>query len=882
VASALIEAANAGRTVLVPNTEFAAALFDAIERAHRDAGRDIWPTPRVRDFGGWLKERHVQRQLTDSTTPRCLSDVEERELWRSVVLEGDSSRQFLEPSGAARAVRRAHRAMFEYGIPLSAVAASRTEESLALLEWHRRFTERCRLLHCISSAQLPPSPPDEAIAWIESPQWRPVARRWLEENAGAALPPMSAAARGSLRLHRAESAGAELAAMARWGQINLRDIPRFRAWICVPDLPLRREELVDAFDAALAPERFSLSDPQDGAPYAVAGGTPLADYAPVRSALALLSAGSGPVAFEQFSALLRLPELQVEPAEAGAAARAASAAARLDVALRSRAPSEADLGQWLTLADAVAHAQAIGPVAALLRLQSAARALDELRGNQPISRWVSLWITAFEAGPWALRHRWSSSEYQSAERFRELLAALASGDRVFGTHSRPSAERILRRAARDTAFQTQTGVPAIWVSGQLLDPWLAYDGLWITGCSEERWPPPPDPIPLLPIQLQRQYGVTAAAVQSQLQFAEDLQQRWQVRARDCVFSCADAGDGRRAAPSPLLPQTAGPLPPECSATPQPHWLALSSSAPVLEEFVDETAPPFGCGERTRGVSTLRAQSRCAFRGFAQTRLMSDVLERPVPGFNERERGEMLHDALEHIWSEVRDSTRLLALESDPAGESRLVDDGALRAIAKLCRRRDPGSRWRDRERPRMQALLTKWLQLERRREPFEVERLEEGAQSAWHAGLEFSVRIDRTDRLADGARVLIDYKSGMAAPDWRGARPDNPQLPIYALLRRDALAAVAYGRINAAGCSFVAESERAGIFGAGSAITKMEGEPAMAALVEIWSRRIEKLAADFKSGHAAVDPTPEACRSCHLHGLCRIPSALDDTGNGDG
>ena len=111
----------------------------------------------------------------------------------------------------------------------------------------------------------------------------------------------------------------------------------------------------------------------------------------------------------------------------------------------------------------------------------------------------------------------------------------------------------------------------------------------------------------------------------------------------------------------------------------------------------------------------------------------------------------------------------------------------------------------------MQALLTKWLQLERRREPFEVERLEEGALIARHAGLEFSVRIDRTDRLADGARVLIDYKSGMAAPDWRGERPDNPQLPIYALLRRDALVAVAYGRINAAGCSFVAESERAGI-----------------------------------------------------------------------
>ena len=39
------------------------------------------------------------------------------------------------------------------------------------------------------------------------------------------------------------------------------------------------------------------------------------------------------------------------------------------------------------------------------------------------------------------------------------------------------------------------------------------------------------------------------------------------------------------------------------------------------------------------------------------------------------------------------------------------------------------------------------------------------------------------DRLADGARVLIDYKTGVATADWRGERPDNPQLPIYALLQ---------------------------------------------------------------------------------------------------
>jgi hypothetical protein len=86
--------------VLTPNAELGAALSDAVERAHRQAGRELWPTPKILDFGTWLRAQHLERQLRDSSLPRCLSDAEERELWRGVVLESAASAQFLEPSGA--------------------------------------------------------------------------------------------------------------------------------------------------------------------------------------------------------------------------------------------------------------------------------------------------------------------------------------------------------------------------------------------------------------------------------------------------------------------------------------------------------------------------------------------------------------------------------------------------------------------------------------------------------------------------------------------------------------------------------------------------------------------------------------------------------------
>jgi ATP-dependent helicase/nuclease subunit B len=858
-------AVAAGHTVLAPNTELAAALFDAVERAYRDAGRDVWPTPRVRDFGSWLREKHVGRQFTDAALPRVLSDIDERELWRAVIDSSDVGRDLVEPTGAARAARRARRAIHEYGIPLRAIAdhASASEESRVFLDWNRQFGERCRQLDCISSDELlgqtPPSA--EPITWIESPVWRPMARQWLQRH-GRMLAPPGKVPRTACRLN-ATSPAAELAAIADWALENLRSSERFRAWICVPDLSPRRAEVVDAFDAALAPQRFTLSESSGEAPYAVAGGTPLAEFAPVRAALETLAASVGPVPFERFSALVRAPELQSSAAEAGAAAL-------LDLQLRKQGPSEADLPTWLALSERMAAAQGIGSPA-LQRLQGALRALEDLRGNHPISRWVPAWITALEWGPWALRHRWSSVEYQAAERFRELLGQLATADSFFGTHSRASAQRILRRAAHDTAFQVQTGVPPIWVSGQLIDPWLNYDGLWVSGCNDQRWPPPVMPVPLIPVRLQREFGVIAAAPESQMRFAFDLQHRWAARAAQCMFSYADPGDGRSAAPSPLLPDTvAGSSP----AQPRPHWRALLQAQPELERLTDELAPAFGIGERTRGVATLRAQSRCAFRGFAETRLRCERLERPVPGFNDRERGELIHHALEHIWSVLRDSSTLLSLSPD--AQARLLDDGVGRALAKVCRVRDPGPRWRQRERERMANVLRKWLDIERQREPFEVEQLEHGTQVAHHAGLEFAVRIDRVDRLADGARVLIDYKTGIATTDWRGERPDNPQLPIYALLSSEALVAVAYGRVNAGECSFIAETERPAVFKPSGRKSPLEGMPTLAALIDVWSLRIENFAADFAAGRAAVAPTLRACKSCRLHGLCRVPAALED------
>jgi hypothetical protein len=101
-------------------------------------------------------------------------------------------------------------------------------------------------------------------------------------------------------------------------------------------------------------------------------------------------------------------------------------------------------------------------------------------------------------------------------------------------------------------------------------------------------------------------------------------------------------------------------------------------------------------------------------------------------------------------------------------------------------------------------------------------------------------------------------------------------LPVYALLHPQALVAVAYGRVNASECAFIAETERPAVFKPRGQKTPLEGMASLAELVQVWSRRIESLAADFAAGRAAVAPTVRACKTCRLHALCRVPAALEE------
>jgi RecB family exonuclease len=256
------------------------------------------------------------------------------------------------------------------------------------------------------------------------------------------------------------------------------------------------------------------------------------------------------------------------------------------------------------------------------------------------------------------------------------------------------------------------------------------------------------------------------------------------------------------------------------------------------------------------------------------------LEHPQEGLSARDRGVVLHAALAMLWTQLKDAQRLQDIEPDMLRD--LVQRAVEGALMRLRPRRTSAlqAQFIELERRRLALLLDEWLELERARPPFEVIACEED-RAASVGGLEIKLRLDRIDRLAFGEEMLIDYKS-TASPltTWFGDRPDEPQLPLYAVTCARAPHVLAFAHV-ARGDS--------GYLGLSADVQAAQGVQRYAPgrfddsagdwgeLVANWRVTLERLAESFRSGQVPVAPKKrtETCGRCEFGLLCRVSELLD-------
>jgi RecB family exonuclease len=181
------------------------------------------------------------------------------------------------------------------------------------------------------------------------------------------------------------------------------------------------------------------------------------------------------------------------------------------------------------------------------------------------------------------------------------------------------------------------------------------------------------------------------------------------------------------------------------------------------------------------------------------------------------------------------------------------------------------------EMQRVVALARDWLAIEATRSDFEVAAVEQ-KRAVSFGGLTVNAKLDRLDRLPDGGWVVIDYKTGEAAHTaWFGARPDEPQMPLYALSGDEKLVALAYGRLKTGELGFKGVAAAEDLLPGVTTLAKQRSAAAKASgswddMLAAWRRELESLGRGFAAGDARVDPKrgDATCQYCGRQALCRI------------
>jgi len=903
-----------GTMVVTRTVRAARSLRQRYGQRQRGSGRMGWMSPRILAWEPWLATLWDAVILACEESRMLVTDAQELELWRSLLVDDSDARQTLSSESVAEAAHAAWKQMHLYEIPPVRLRGEQSLDGRAFYRWATEMETLCRqssflpssrleaaLVQAISSAhiRLP-----KRIFLIGFDRVIPTQRRLIEALAacGYSIEWVEMQPEGFVKsdaaIVYAGTVAEEIRAAAQWIRRSLFKNPSQRIGVVVPSLKEMRGEIDRTFRHVLVPSAMEIATGDVPLPYEFSLGTAMFQLPPIRTALTLLRWLRVAIPAEEVSWLLVHGDFGGAPEE--------SARARLDRRFRER---EFQLGgpvslpsfqQWLAHTGRGEETASLRRAVERFSIAAHRAGLDAVHSY---ADWSEIVEDVLAAAEWRLPAAGSSGEVQLQRRWDTLLAEMASLTGVAGPVPFGAMTKRLEHLAAHTLFALETRNAPVQIVGVAESAGLAFDAVWWMNAQVGAWPVRGAAQPFLPWGLQREAHMPYADPASDFAFALRTTQRilrcgstvvvsFAVEQSDPVNASAHVPD-REILLSPLV-RVALPDTPTIAVEEFLAGIKFNPDAPKqeFEAIHEEPAVPFLANQVSGGVSFLELHAACPFRAFAELRLGSRPLAEPETGVSPRTQGTIVHRVLERFWQDTKSQTKLLASTSDEHREClrRHIDE----ALAEFLEHADePWQRLLLQvEAERLEQRLLEWLEQEKQRADFTVLEIENALEHPRLGEIEFRCRVDRIDRVAEGI-VLLDYKTGPVDRNaCDGERPDQPQLPAYAVLRGGqadgALAGVAFAGLEPRNVGFTVIGSLPGIFSAPPESAKAtppgkKTKSNAAALTpeemllqqRAWSEVLTRLAEEFRAGIAVVDPKKQekTCLYCAQKPLCRIREA---------
>ncbi|MEM8498336.1 MAG: PD-(D/E)XK nuclease family protein [Pseudomonadota bacterium] len=896
--------------ILTPNQRLAQQIQLQADYLKRQEGQNSWSARPVMAMSNWLQL--VWDNATAAGHKPCneywvLSLAEELELWRSAMMASVDG-ELIAPESAAQQLMQAWHILCNWRVDIRS-STQRTKFQINdncafFLKVCERVLADSRAVGAVCAAEIP-----GLLADIESPLSENVLlygfeevlpahgyllRQWAIPHSSVQLNVNTSDGEQPLDVLRASTFEMEITAAAQWAHEVSSSDKNARVAVIVPQLENRRAQLEYCFESVFAVEARNPYSKRHVPPFNISAGVSLASTPLVQSALTLLNVFQRPIASAA------LPQLLYSPFFAHSYGTARAELYQLEHRLRGYGDPQLSIGAIAREAERLfasrnsSNADGNTCIELLLQTLSDGRRLVRDLASSTFDDHVSNLMQQLAVAGWPGDRSVDSVEYQQLSSFTKALSAChALAHLRFDSANKVSATEslaLLEHALRTEVFQAQTSDTGVQVLGLLEGAGLPFTHVRLCDFSIGQWPANPGPSPYIPYAMQRDMRMPHCDALREADFSQRLFQRYQQQAGTLSCSYAlDDGTTERL-PSTMLRHL------ECNEvdiyeeTPQeqidgPKSIDESASSNTVADFL-----PVSKLEDIQGTTGLLTdQAACAFKAFTRHRLHVRQFESVRLGIDGRERGIILHDAMEAFW---RSGAAQHTLNSETESELRDRVGEAVGTAIHSARRRLAGRQaqvFLGIEEVRLTKIVFDWLRNELLRSSFRVIDLEV-AFATEIAGRPAQLRVDRVDLLEDGSLLLLEYKSGMINEKDTMQQPLlSPQLALYVLRYRSASGQQASG-----GAVCKIDDQLSTWMGVGKAkyvgmplqrrLLKHEQDEALkdklwAEQLQLWEQELERLEQSFTHGDARIDPAKglATCRQCDYASICRY--TIDGAGS---
>lgn len=836
---------------------------------HRDSGLTVWERPAILSLREWTTS--VWEACWPDT--QLLHPIQETVLYKQIIDASNAGQALLNTASTARMVRRSAALMVTYRIDRNHHSFRDSPEATAFLEWYDALDKKLKKHHWTTPERMV----DELIQFIHAgkasappkvafvgfteitPQEIDLHAAMAAQGCELTFLDRIGESEAVTRCVRPETPTTELRAAAGWAREKLLPFAKDpakapRLAILVPKLSSCRTRLEALLAEVVAPQHLTPTDHEHAVPWRFSQGGVLAEHDVIAAALTALGIrryGNDCHLISRFLLNRRYgngPEYY---------ARAA-----IDYALRENAGRTISLSEVLYLArrdgatSCPQFAERLSCLDGILKLEN---------GSVLPSEWVNRFRDRLRCLGWP-GGTLSSSGFQAMRAWEECLSLFASMDSQLGKIRARAALGYLTEIVSSREHQPRVPyAQPIQILEYEEAVGMRFDAALVVGMDATSLPPPLDPYPFVPIDVQRQYQVPAAVPETSLSHGEHLLAQLAHVATEVIFSCpATTDDGIDLYPCPLVDGWKDATTLDAGQASHREGILVSGpqaklpAADPIPRVVDANA------EAVRGGSRiLESFAEQPFIAFARHRLNLQPFPAHEAGINSKIQGLMVHDVLKRVWDNLKNSAALQALTTE--AQIALVRDCVEQSVkdGKYLIPWRHGKRLVELEKERVIALVDAWLHVERKRpEVFDVIHRETPTKGVL-AGLDMPFRIDRVDRITDAAGqdryLVIDYKSGaeVNAAGWDSSHPKSPQLPLYATVAE--LKPLGIPRVDGITFAHVAEGDLRFVGLTNWTDALVPGEKGVAkiddwtGLQRDWHAALEDMARRFMAGEATAD-----------------------------